>query len=304
MIKFREFRSRKNIFRLGALLLGCIWLLIIGWVMWIGYFTNPTVTYRASQQLKSFTVDIDFRDEPLDQVVESLFIRLNAEQSFFSKWDYHFESVDDLSTPISLELANVPLSEALRYTLSLAGLKYYNDGKNIVIAPIDGSQKLAHRTYKFPTKLECAAHFPDHQTRGKHDVSEELDKHGISFPDGASAILRPEKLRLYTYTTRDQYELIEACLDGLHIHRKPTKQEIVTWTIRSWFDDYIIRKPAHKSFPMPHSTLASWGGASSGTPYTPPPPLPYYNLSDDPFADGYDPFADVPTQISPAPKNP
>ena len=93
------------------------------------------------RQLKSIIIpEIDFSEATIEEAVE--FLRrqaqfLDPESGGVNIVVKHADgtSPDDASTPINLQLTNVPLEDALKFTTELAGLKFRIDNGVIVIVP-------------------------------------------------------------------------------------------------------------------------------------------------------------------------
>lgn len=138
-------------------------------------------------------------------------------------------------TRVTLRLSNVPLAEALRYTTSLASLKYKVEPNAVLVVPISTPDKdLFTNVYVVPpTFLSTGAGgggggaaaatdpFADPvATSGlaaaaRPTAKTVLENAGISFPAGASAIYNKTSSQLIVRNTQDQMELVEAYIDSI-----------------------------------------------------------------------------------------
>ena len=141
------------------------------------------------------------------------------------------------STPITLQLSNVPLVEALRYTLALANLKYKVEPNAVVVVPISTpDQELYTNTYVVPPNFltlggggdgggGAAAPvdpFAAAPAAGqgaapvvRKNAKEVLESYGIVFGNGASATFNPQTSQLIVRQTQDQMELVEAVIASI-----------------------------------------------------------------------------------------
>lgn len=139
-------------------------------------------------------------------------------------------------TRITLRLSNVPLAEALRYTTSLAGLKYKVEPFAVKVVPISTPDAdLFTNVYVVPpTFLSTegggggggaaapADPFADPVAAGgstgpasRPTAKSILEKAGISFAGGASAIYNAATSQLIVRNTQDQMELVEAYIASI-----------------------------------------------------------------------------------------
>lgn len=140
-------------------------------------------------------------------------------------------------TPITLQLSNVPLVEALRYTLSLANLKYKVEPNAVVVVPLSTpDRELYTNIYVVPPNFLSAEGggggggggggpvdpfaAPDPGGGGggpvgRKNAMEVLESYGITFAPGASATFNPQTSQLIVRQTQDQMELVEAVIDSI-----------------------------------------------------------------------------------------
>ena len=138
-------------------------------------------------------------------------------------------------TQITLQLSNVPLGEALGYTLKLANLKYKVEPQAVVILPIsapdtelytntyivppsflssgpgnDGGAAAAPDPFAAPAAAGAGAGVPQRRT-----AKEVLESYGVTFGPGSSATYNPGSSTLIVRQTQDQMDLVEAVIDSL-----------------------------------------------------------------------------------------
>lgn len=139
------------------------------------------------------------------------------------------------NTLITLRLGNVPLAEALRYTTSLAQLKYKVETNAVVVVPLSAPvADMFTNVYVVPPTFlstdaggaggggaAAADPFADPVEAGggplvgRPKAKDILADAGISFPPGSSAIYNKTSSQLIVRNTQDQMELVEAFIDSL-----------------------------------------------------------------------------------------
>ena len=136
------------------------------------------------------------------------------------------------ATRITLRLKNVPLVEALRYTTSLAQMKYKVEPNAVLIVPLSRpDDKLYTNTYTVPPGFLTAGNRimggggaaadafadPIEAVRsGPMGATEVLEAAGVTFPPGGSASYNSQTGQLIVRTTQDQMELVEIFNDTLN----------------------------------------------------------------------------------------
>jgi general secretion pathway protein D len=150
--------------------------------------------------------------------------------------------------PITLKLSNVPLVTALKYTTSLAQLKYKVEPHAVLIIPLSAPDTdLFTNVYVVPpTFLSAAAGgdggggggaapadpFADTGDAGgagpkaRRTAKDILTEAGVTFAPGTSAIYNPGTSQLIVRNTQDQMELVEAYIET--IKGKAEKQIYIT----------------------------------------------------------------------------
>ncbi|HRQ87909.1 MAG TPA: type II and III secretion system protein [Bacteroidia bacterium] len=140
-------------------------------------------------------------------------------------------------TRITLRLSNVPLAEALRYTTSLAQLKYKVEPFAVKVVPLSQPEAdLFTNVYVVPPTFlsndsgggggaasgGSSDPFGDSGSSGGSSGSPArataksiLERAGITFGSGASAIYNPSTSQLIVRNTQDQMELVEAYIESI-----------------------------------------------------------------------------------------
>ena len=109
-------------------------------------------------------------------------------------------------TAITLKLQNVPLVEALRYTTSLAQLKFKVEPDGIVVVPLS-TPSAQLQTLVIQVPPNALSNGLDSPPLTARDL---LERVGVTFPSGAGAAYNPATQRLAVKNTADQMELVEA----------------------------------------------------------------------------------------------
>ena len=131
-----------------------------------------------------------------------------------------------LKSPITLRLSNVPLGEALRYTANLAQLKYRVDRHAVLVLPIgEPENDLFTNQYTVPPTF-LSSHIgggsdpfarnatqPDQS--GRITARELLERAGITFGPGTTAIYNPQTSTLIVKNNASQMELVEAYIESI-----------------------------------------------------------------------------------------
>ncbi len=114
------------------------------------------------------------------------------------------------STLISLDLKDVPMSEALRYVAELASMKYKVGPEAVVIMPLTeyAREQLTHTFHVPPNFLMAGG--GNHQT-----AKQALEASGVVFPEGASAVFNPASSQLVVRNTQPNLDLVEALVQSL-----------------------------------------------------------------------------------------
>jgi hypothetical protein len=121
-------------------------------------------------------------------------------------------------TKITLDLKEVPMSEALKYITQLAGMAYKIEPYAVVVMPLtEWNSEIKVRTFKVPADFLTANATAEHQT-----AVDILTAHGIRFPDGASATFLPSSSSLVVRNTEPELSQVEMLLDSfVHVPAAP-----------------------------------------------------------------------------------
>jgi|UniRef100_UPI0037850C5E general secretion pathway protein D len=152
---------------------------------------------------------------------------------------------------ISLDLKDVPMSEALRYITELAQMKYKVEAHAVLVVPLseDANQQYT-RTYRVPPDFLSAgggdvgggaapAPAADPFAAGgggaaaggsglitKKSAKQILEAQGITFPEGSSASFNPATSQLMVRNTQPNLDVVEAFVESL-INQGP-KMVVIT----------------------------------------------------------------------------
>ena len=211
-----------------------------GWEMPVDQETATAAIRREESKLKSIIIpSIEFSDTPLREALD--FIRDKSVELDVTETDPAKKGINIIlqasgigDTPITLRLSNVPLSEALRYVVSLAQLKYKVDPHAVAVVPIStpDSDLYTHAYIVPPNFLSIgaaggdggaadpfAAAANEPKSRGtlrrRKTAKEVLEEAGITFGPGASVVYDPKTSRIIVRNTQDQMELVEALNQSL-----------------------------------------------------------------------------------------
>ena len=187
------------------------------------------------EKLKTIHIpSVEFQDTPLRVALAFLqqqSIELDANEPDSKKKGVHFvlqagDSVDVENVTITLKLSNVPLATALKYTVTLAQLKYevgpqaaFIVPQAVFIVPLSKPRSdLFTKVYDVTsTFLSAAPRVGGDYTRtasggplNRRTARDILKEAGVTFSPGTSAIYVPETSQLVARTTQDKLKLIEA----------------------------------------------------------------------------------------------
>lgn len=200
-------------------------------------------------------------------------------------------------TPINLQLSNVPLGEALKFTTELAGLKYKLDPLAVVIIPgFDDTGQLITSSFRVPPDFlnkggaggdDGGAVVDDPFGGGggggasaglkrRPTAREVLEGVGVPFPEGASASYIASTSELVVRNTVPNVDLIQVFVDSI---RDNVKKQILVTTkfveVTQENTDEVGFDWLLGGFNIPGSKGAFGSGGLSGAdatnyPFTPP----------------------------------
>jgi len=203
---------------------------------------SPDGKQYVSQKLSSIVIPkVQFTDATVEEAID--FLRAQSRNLDTMETDPSEKGVNiivkgdgggEAAPRISLDLANVPLAEALRYITDLAGLKYKVEPYAVVVVPItDVTDDLYTRVFRVPPDFLNSAGsdggadaavdpFAPAPAAGgggsitaRKSAREILESRGVSFPDGSSAFFNPTTSQLIIRNTQGNIDLIEAYVQDL-----------------------------------------------------------------------------------------
>lgn len=202
---------------------------------------EPSVYLTRKMQSIIFP-NVQFEGSSIEEAVQ--FLRVKSADLDVSENDPSKKGVNIIlkpgdappTTSISLDLRDVPMSEALRYVTELAGMKYKVEPYAVLIVPIsEATDQQYTRIYKVaPDFLSlggsggaaaapAASNDPFASNAGGAGTSslivrqtalEILKSQGIAFPEGASAVFNPVTSQLVVRNTQPNLDLVEAFVDA------------------------------------------------------------------------------------------
>ena len=197
---------------------------------------NTRKVRELEQKLKTILLpSIDFSGTKLSEALAAV-QRIAKEQDgdgngvriFISEKD-HAACAD---VPVTLRLSNVPLAEALRYITSLSQTRYQVTPDGVLVQKFPRRNELFTHLYTVPPTFSSTGQ-SDPSTDsfaapGKSDplaprmtAKQILEKAGITFGPGASAVYNPSTSQLIVRNRKDQMDLVEAYIESIR-----TKVEI------------------------------------------------------------------------------
>jgi general secretion pathway protein D len=224
--------------------------------------TSSTGVEYIRRKLKTIKIpEIDFTEATIEEAVE--FLRRQAKEldptgegvNIIIKSANQAPGGDGIepdpgaigSAPINLQLSNVPLEDALKFTTELAGLKYKVDPLAVIVVPgwFEGGQ-LVTQTFRVPPDFLTGAGDDGGGGGGaledpfdpgggggggtslqrKKNAKEVLAGVGVPFPDGTSATYIAATSELVVRNTQSNMDLIQTYVDSIIGNVK--KQILVT----------------------------------------------------------------------------
>lgn len=193
---------------------------------------------------------------------------------------------------ISLDLKNVPMSEALRYICDLAQMKYKVEAYAVVVVPIsESSTEMFTRTYRVPPDFLAAgggggsappaapaadpfaapaAGNGGSALASRPTARDVLTGAGITFPEGASASFTAATSTLVVRNTQPNLDLVETYVEELN--KNGPKQVVIT----SKFVEVSQKNTEELGFDWllggagfnGNNVFVGGGNSGSGTPYS------------------------------------
>lgn len=209
--------------------------------------------YLTEKMDKIIFPTVSFENASIQEAIE--YLRLKSKDLDTMETDPNRKGVNIIirqgdapaGASISLDLRNVPMSEALRYICDLAQMKFKVEAYAVIVVPIsDNNTEMFNRTYRVPPDFLTqsggggAAPAPAAgadpfanpapgaasglATRPTAQVV--LTQQGITFPEGASASFTPATSTLVVRNTQPNLDLIEAYVEELN--KQGPKQVVIT----------------------------------------------------------------------------
>ena len=123
---------------------------------------------------------------------------------------------------ISLDLKDVPMSEALRYVTELAQMKYKVEAHAVLVVPLsENASEQYTRSFRVPSNF-LTADGAGHQT-----AKQVLEAAGITFPEGSSAIYNNKSSQLVVRNTQPNLDLVEAFVDSVSKNEMQIKSGLI-----------------------------------------------------------------------------
>ena len=114
---------------------------------------------------------------------------------------------------ITLDLNDVPLVVALRAVTGLAGCRYRVDASGVTIFSPEADRELYSRVYKLKPSLAGLLSTIGSELPKRQSVKGFLLKHGVGFPDGASATFDPVKSQLFVRNSKSNLDIVQTIID-------------------------------------------------------------------------------------------
>jgi general secretion pathway protein D len=209
-------------------------------------FRDATVR-QAVTFLQQRSRDLDTTESSPDQRGVNIFLKLPPAGSAVTPAVGELDDDAPVLAPsadnrITLNLANVPLYEALRYVATLAGLKVKVEPFAVSLVPLsEPTDTLEQREFRVPPGFiaggggaaDGLAVGPGRQPMdgsaprltARQGAKDFLESQGVEFPPGASATFNPGSSRLVVRNTAPNIDLIESLVEAA-LGEQPTQVEI------------------------------------------------------------------------------
>ena len=266
----------------------------------------PTVNTRSAGAYLTQKMDaiilptVAFENATIQEAIE--YLRLKSKDLDTEEADPTKKGVNILirqgeapaGATVSLDLKNVPMSEALRYVCDLAQMKYKVEAYSVVVVPLsESSTEMFTRTYRVPPDFlsagggggaaaPAAAPAADpfaapaagnggSALAARATAKDVLTGAGITFPEGASASFTAATSTLVVRNTQPNLDLVETYVEELN--KNGPKQVVIT----SKFVEVSQKNTEELGFDWllggvgfnGNNVFAGGGTAGSGAPYNP-----------------------------------
>jgi len=200
--------------------------------------------YLTEKMNKIIFPTVQFRDATIEEAIEYLRVKsrdLDGDSNPALRGVSMVLRMGDTPSDarITLDLKDVPLSEALRYVTELAQMKYKVEPHAVLIVPLsEDASPMVTRTYSVPPDflatgggdLGTAAALSDPFAAGgaaassgliaRKTAKQILEAQGITFPEGASASFNPATGQIVVRNTQPNLDLVEATVEPLGKSKK------------------------------------------------------------------------------------
>jgi len=201
--------------------------------------TRSAGAYLTDKMDKIIFPSVQFQNATVAQAIE--FLRAKSKELDTIETDPSRKGINIIlrgsdapaSASISLELKNIPMSEALRYITDLAQMKYKVESYAVVVVPIsDNNTEMFTRSYKvapdvlarlaedkdsgaaagdpFAANLPAS---PDAKKKAQPSARDLLIEQGISFPEGATASYDAASSTIVVRNTAANLDLTESLVE-------------------------------------------------------------------------------------------
>jgi general secretion pathway protein D len=207
---------------------------------------SPDGTQYVSQKLSSIELPkVHFADVTVEEAIDQL--RADSRRYDMMETEPSEKGVniilksgvlDENAPRINLDLANVPLAEALRYVTEFAGLKVKIEPYAVLVVPLtDVTDDLYTRVFRVPPDFLSSAGGDDGGGAAaivdpfaapaadgggaagaitpRKSAKEILEARGVTFPEGSSAFFNPTTSQLIVRNTQGNIDLIDAYVEDL-----------------------------------------------------------------------------------------
>jgi general secretion pathway protein D len=123
------------------------------------------------------------------------------------------------SQTVTLDLANLPLREALAYITNLASLKFKVEPYAVLVVPLsEPTETLITKEYRVPpgfiTNLPSTGSATSGGSAAQSGAKVFLESQGVQFPAGASANFLASSSRLIVRNTQENLDLVDALVES------------------------------------------------------------------------------------------
>lgn len=202
--------------------------------------------YLTEKMNKIIFPTVTFQGTTIDEAIEFLRVKSRDLDTFSGPGDVKGVNIilrqgdAPSNASITLDLKDVPMSEALRYVTELAQMKYKVEAHAVLVVPLseDASQQYT-RSYRVPPDFLSLGGGDAPPAGGaaaapadpfapaaagaaaasglitRRNARQILEAQGITFPEGSSASFNPATSQLIVRNTQPNLDLVEAFVDSI-----------------------------------------------------------------------------------------